>query len=347
MPTPPPTPKQSPAAPTETPATMPAVLTPPATPPPPSEPASVLTPPTSPSKTASKTSLPDTPPVTPKQSLTAPVATPRKPISWAEIASRPIVAPKPSRLPIPTAKPIPKCTKTAPNTCPPTPPKPTPKHQKPYLTIEDLFEMFAEKPKRRSLIHTKKTESPPKLSRQAKITTYFRPATNQNASISQGSKTPNPRSFHQRMPAESIRAKSLPPTFTKPAPENSIVSPYKMPSISDGIPFTPAPYPYKGHALNGGPNFCSQRIRPQQVSQSKAVDYQECEDSMHGSKARLFAGWYVGRKTSKTSPHTCRRCFRAFRSNNDLHGHLRCTHLEHRRRRSTEQIPPGQRQHQP
>ncbi|KAG7009248.1 hypothetical protein G7Y79_00003g011160 [Physcia stellaris] len=278
-----------------TPKAVTAGLTPPATPPPPSEPTLVLTPPVTSSKTASNTSLPMTPP-------TSPVTTPRKQISWAEIASRPVVAPKPSRLPIPTPKPTPECTETAPFTCPPTPsPIPPPK---PYMTIDDLYEMFDGKHKRMDLLHSnnkaKKQASSPCVSRQAKITSYFRPAANQSKPISQGSKTPNPRSFRQLMPAESIRARSSPHTETMP--EKSAVSPYKRPSISEGIPFTPAPYPYKGHALNGGPNFCSQWIRPQQVSQSEAVHYQGCGDSMHGSEAKLFAGWYVGRKASKTTP---------------------------------------------
>ncbi|KAG7005094.1 hypothetical protein G7Y79_00021g049610 [Physcia stellaris] len=352
MPTPPSTPKavaaeRTPIAPT-------AMPTPPATPPPRSEPALMLTPPITPSEVTSKNSLPDTPPMTPP---TSPIATPRKQISWAEIASRPVVAPKPSRLPIPALKSVPNALETRSVTCPPTPP-PTPpqisasNHQKPYLTIDDLYEMFAGKPKRMGLLHTKRGPSFPKVSNQAKITSYFRPAANQSASISQGSKTPNPKSFHQLMPAESIRAKSLPPTFMKPAPENSAVSPYKMPSISDGIPFTPAPYPYKGHALNGGPNFCSQWTRTHQVNQSEASLCQGCGDSTNGSKPeRIYAGQYVGRHPpntplmaliKKTNPHTCRRCFRAFRSNNDLHGHLRCTHLEHRHRRSAERTPPAE-----
>ncbi|KAG6986419.1 hypothetical protein G7Y79_00095g101330 [Physcia stellaris] len=184
----------------------------------------------------------------------------------------------------------------------------------------------------------------PKGLQSDQITSYFKPAANQKASISQGSKTPNPRSFQQLIPAESIRPKSLPPTET--TSEKSRVSPYKMPSISDGIPLTPAPYHYKGHALNGGPNFCNQWTRTHQVNQSEAAHYQECVDS---EPKRIYAGHYVGRHPpntplmaliKKTNPHTCRRCFRAFRSNNDLHGHLRCTHLEHRRRRrSTEWTP--------
>ncbi|KAG6990971.1 hypothetical protein G7Y79_00060g092750 [Physcia stellaris] len=349
MPTPPSTPKQSPAAPTETPNAVAAMPTPPATPPP-SEPALVLTPPITSSKTAPKTSLPDTPP-----------ATPRKQISWAEIASRPVVAPKPSRLPIPTPRIIPKALETAaancPPTLPPTPPQtPISKHQepKPYLTIDDLFKMFDGKHKRMDLLHSnhqaKKTESSPKVSNQTRITSYFKPAANQNASISQGSKTPKPRSFRQLMPAESIRTKSLPTESlprTEIMPEKSAVSPYKMAPISAGIPFTPAPYHYKGHALNGGPNFCSQWIRTHEVNQSEAAHYQECGDSKTGTYICRALRWPPSSNTplmaliKKTNPHTCRRCFRAFRSNNELHEHLRCTHLEHRRRRrSTEWTPP-------
>ena len=343
MPTPPSTPKavaaeRTPTAPT-------ALPTPPATPPP-SEPALMLTSPINPSESITKPSLPLTPPATP-------IATPKKPVSWAEIASRPVVAPKPSRLPIPTPKQLPKALETASITRSPTP------HQKPYLTIDDLFKMFDGKHRRMDLLHSnhqaKKHASSPCASRQAKITSYFKPAANQKASISQGSKTPNPKSFHQLMPAESIRTKSLPPRETMP--EKWTVSPYKMPSISYGIPFTPPPY--SGYAVHQGRKCCIQNIEaPQQVSQSEASLYQGYSDSTNGSKPeRIYAGHYLGRHPpdtplmaliKKSNPHTCRRCFRAFRSNNDLHGHLRCTHLEHRhRRRSTERPPPGQRLDQP
>ncbi|KAG7001534.1 hypothetical protein G7Y79_00031g066490 [Physcia stellaris] len=229
MPTPPSTPKAVAAMPT-----------PPATPPPASEPALMLTPPVSHPKPTSKPSLPDTPPATPKQSPTEPTATPRKPISWAEIASRPVIASKPSRLPVPTPKKPCKALETAAVVCPPTPPptppqKPVPihQHQKPYLTIQDLFEMFAEKRTESGLQHTKKTESSPKVSRQSKITSYFRPTTNQSITISQGSKTPNPRSFQQHTPAESNRAKSIPPTKWS---EKSAILPYKSPTFSRLIP---------------------------------------------------------------------------------------------------------------
>ncbi|KAG6986564.1 hypothetical protein G7Y79_00077g099560 [Physcia stellaris] len=215
--------------------------TPTATPPSPSEPALMLTSPVSHPEPTIDNSLPITPPATPtatpEQSTPTSPATPRKQISWAEIVSRSVVAPKPSRLPVPTPKIVPTCTETAPITCPPTPPptppqKPVPKHQhqeqKPYLTIEDLFEMFAEKRTKSGLLHTKKSKSPPKLSNQTKITAYFRPAANQSKPITQGSKTPNPRSFQQHTPAESNRAKSTPSKWS----EKSAILPYKTSTFS-------------------------------------------------------------------------------------------------------------------
>ena len=91
----------------------------------------------------------------------------------------------------------------------------------------------------------------------------------------------------------------------------------------------------------------------QRIDQSGAMHFKECEkhefeefQSMYDSETRLApVEQYVGRQTSKTSIflHTCRRCFRTFRSNNELHEHLRCTHLKHRhRRRSAERTLPAQ-----
>ena len=208
----------------------------------------VLTPPATPSQTATKPS-PYCPPI-------ATTATPRKQISSAEITSRPMTSPLRLRLPIATPRNVPKVTENASMACPPTPP-PTPlrnsasKHQeqKPYLTIHDLFRMFAGKPKRTDLLHTryptKKSKSPPKLSNQTKITSYYKPAANQNRPITQDSKSSNPRSFRQRMPAETTRItpskwsekSAISPyktsTFSRlSTSEISSVSPYKMPSIS-------------------------------------------------------------------------------------------------------------------
>ncbi|KAG7008976.1 hypothetical protein G7Y79_00003g008440 [Physcia stellaris] len=296
--TPPSTPKSEPA-------TMP---TPPATPPAPSEPALLLTPPVSHPESTSDTSLPITPPATPKQPPQDP-ATPRKPISWAEIASRPVIAPKPSRLPVLTPKIIPKALETASVTCPPTPPptppqKPVPKHQhqKPYLTIDDLFEMFAEKRPKSGLLHTRKTESSPKVSRQPKITSYFRPAANQSTSISQGSKTPNPRSLNQLMPAEMSRAKSTPPT--KSVSEKSAVLPYKTPTFSRlHTSEISSVSPYKMPGIS--------RFQP-----GAAI----CKSSVHLPVSPTI-------RASSLS-HDCRICRGTFGSNNGLHRHLRAIHFD-------------------
>ena len=263
--------------------------------PPPSEPALVLTPPNTPSKSSFKPSHPMTPPPTPPLAEIAtpatPIATPKKAISWAEIASRSVIAPKPSRLPIPTPKSVPKRTETAPNTCPPTPaatplPKPTLKHQKPYLTIHDLFEMFAEKPKIKGLVRTKKRASSPKFSYQARITSYFKPAANRDLSINQASETPNSMSFQQHTPAESTRIKSL-PIFTKPASEKTAISPYKMPSIFDRLLFVPSS---RNDSLSS-PIFRA----PFDIS-----DFS----------------------------HVCHICSDIFESNNGLHRHLRDIHFD-------------------
>ena len=291
-------------------ATMP---TPSATPPSTSEPAVMLTPPSILQESISDHSLPLTPPATPISTSTA---TPRKQISWAEIASRPVIAPKPSRLPVPTPKRRPNIAEIAPVTCPPTPlatPSytPDPKHQKPYLTIEDLFEMFDGKPKRMDLLHTKnqnkKGPSSPKISCQAKITSYFRPAVNQNKTISQASKTPNPKSFHQHMPAEpnrttpskwSEKSPILPyktSTFSHlPTSEILGVLPYKMPVISDRLPRLPTPRAPFGISA---------------------------------------------------SCHSCRICRGTFGSNNGLHRHLRAIHFDQAPRQRHENLRKHDREH--
>lgn len=76
--------------------------------------------------------------------------------------------------------------------------------QWPYLTIEDLFEMFAGKPKRTDFLctryRTKKDARSPCVSYQIRITSSFRPTANKNALISQGSKSSKSKSF-----AEAVR----------------------------------------------------------------------------------------------------------------------------------------------
>ncbi|KAG7008977.1 hypothetical protein G7Y79_00003g008450 [Physcia stellaris] len=172
---------------------------------------------------------PPTPPATPK------------PISWPASISEP-VSPKCSSLPIATHRTTPESMEKLPaNSLTPSasPPRtPVPKHQKPYLTIDDLIRMFRGKPRPFGLRqHQKSLASPqsggtrpPRQSRspsmhQSRITSYFMPAANQKTPISQASKSPNPKSFQQHTPAEPFRPASA-------LPEKSAFSPYKKPGIS-------------------------------------------------------------------------------------------------------------------
>ena len=103
-----------------------------------------------------------------------------------------------------------------PSTQPATPPPKLRKlTSKPYLTIDDLVRMFAGKPRPFGLpkhqTHRPSPQSPgPRQSRapsapyQSRITSYFLPAANGSAPITQGLKSPNPKSFQQCMPAESL-----------------------------------------------------------------------------------------------------------------------------------------------
>ena len=150
-------------------------------------------------KHAKKPSIttPSTPPAsspsTPITSHATIPTTPRIPISWAEIASRPkSSAATPSRLPRPTALPTP----------PPSPHlPPILLHQKPansitkrpsitrfiqtpYLTVEDLYNRFHDKPRPSSLTTIQNSLPPASTtgqhmrSHQMRITSYFKPATN-------------------------------------------------------------------------------------------------------------------------------------------------------------------------
>ncbi|KAG7004386.1 hypothetical protein G7Y79_00026g059700 [Physcia stellaris] len=185
---------------------------------------STTTPPTSP-KTTTKISI--SRPVTPPEQTRNPPTPPATPAT-----------PERSRLPLNTPKTTPKSVETASVngllTPPATPPPKLRKPQKPHLTIDDLVRMFAGKPRPFGLRqHQNRPSSPQSLGGrqsdrpsppyQSRITAYFLPATNQKVPISQGLKSPNPKSFQQPMPAEKIRSG---------LPEKSAFSPYKKPGIS-------------------------------------------------------------------------------------------------------------------
>ena len=177
------------------------------------------------SPTISQTTPPNTSPkTTPKISISRPVTPP-------EQARNP---------PTPLATPAPIASTTCSLSTPPATPPPMFRKSatKPYLTIDDLIRRFAEKPRPFGLqqhqnrrpspqsIDARQSRSPPAY--QSRITAYFLPAANQKAPISQGLKSPNPKSFQQPTPAEPL-------PLGRPAsalPEKSAFSPYKKPGFS-------------------------------------------------------------------------------------------------------------------
>ena len=148
-------------------------------PPPAAAPAS---PPPTPSAPASLPTPLPTPPAAATTPPATPTTTPRKPISWAEVTSRPKPI-TPSRIPLPTALPTP----------PPSPvllpleptnhitKRPSTPAMKPYLTMKDLYARFHGKPRPMSLTTMQNRLQPAPSSgqmphRQMRITAYFKPA---------------------------------------------------------------------------------------------------------------------------------------------------------------------------
>ena len=199
--------------------------------------------------------------------------------------------------------------------------------------------MFAEKFKRTDLLHIKKIEFFSKIFKQIQIIFYFRFAVNQKASISQNSKTSKSKSFRQFMFAKSIRIKFISIEFLfliEIMSKKSIVSSYKMHFIFENILYTfISRISFMFYSINmheSDRKCCIQNIETfQQINQSKVW-----------KSKRIYVEQYVDRHFSnislmilikKINFYTCRRCFRIFRSNNDLHEHFRCIHLKYRRRR--------------
>ena len=98
--------------------------------------------------------------------------------------------------------------------------------KKPYLTIENLSEMFDGKSRRKGLFQGQNNVSSQASSSQMKITSYFKPTTNQKPSVNQNSKSSKPKRLDQHMPAESIRIAS------RSLPEKLANLPYKSADVS-------------------------------------------------------------------------------------------------------------------
>ena len=149
--------------------------------------------------------------------------------------------------------------------------------------------------------------------------------------------------------AKTIRVKFLFFIFTKSISEISIVSSYKMFFIFENIFYTFISrisfmfYSINMHESNR--KCCIQNVETfQQINQSKIW-----------KSKRIFVKQYVDRHVSnisliilikKINFHTCRRCFRTFRFNNDLHKYFRCIYLKHRRRRFIQRSFSDQRLNQ-
>ena len=154
-------------------------------PPPPA--AALAIPPASPPPTpiapATPVAIPSAP-ASPITSPATPTTTPKKPISWSEIASRPMKPNAPSRLPRPTLQ----------FDLPTPPPSPVMSPQKltnhiqkrtaktPYMTVHDLYIRFHEKPRPLSLtsMQNRLPAAPSSGLHQTRITTYFKPTSSRH-----------------------------------------------------------------------------------------------------------------------------------------------------------------------
>ena len=242
------------------------------------------------------------------------IATSRKQIFWIEIVSRSVIASKSSRFSTFTSKSIAKALKIASIICSSTSSSTSSQesvskhqHQKSYLTIENLFEMFAEKRTKSNQLHIRKIEFFSKISRQFKITFYFRSAINQSKSITQNSKTSNSKNFHQHTFAKSNRVKF---TF-------SISSKWFEKSIN---------LSYKTSIF-----FRLFTSEISSISSYKSIDISRCKFSICSSFSFVFNVIFV-------FSHVCRICSDIFESNNDLHRHLRAIHFRQTSRHEFERL---------
>ena len=105
--------------------------------------------------------------------------------------------------------------------------------KKSYFTIENLFEMFDENFRKKSLLYSQKSQLEDQMnvfsrsisSNQMRIIFYFKSAANQKTSINETSKSSKSKTSRQHMPIRTIFSKSL---F-----EKSIKLSYKMFDVFD------------------------------------------------------------------------------------------------------------------
>ena len=184
-------------------------------------------------------SAPATSPITPPAAATTPpatpIATPKKPLSWAEIASKPVSTPKPSRLPrlttkygLPTPPPSPHLQpilqpqeSTNSITKHPSITRSTTHSKTPYLTVEDLYTMFHGKPRPSSLParQIRLPSAPPSGQmrlRQMRITTYFQP-TSERPPSQKAKLAPNRKHAESKTHGKSTQNRDLAPRAPRSA----------------------------------------------------------------------------------------------------------------------------------
>ena len=165
-------------------------------------------------------SAPTEPPATP-------IATPKKPLSWAEIASKPVTTPKASRLPrlitkygLPTPPPSPILQPQESTNSITKHPSIT-RLKTPYLTVEDLYTMFHGKPRPSSLParQIRLPSAPPSGQmrlRQMRITTYFQPTSERPASL-KAKLAPNRKHAESNTHGKSTQNRDLAPRAPRSA----------------------------------------------------------------------------------------------------------------------------------
>ena len=161
--------------------------------------------------------------------------------------------------------------------------------KKSYLTIENLFEMFDEKFKKKNLFQNQNNVSFRAFSDQMRIIAYFKFAVNQKLSINENSKSSKSKSLNQHRFAKFIRA-----NFSK-CSEKSIFLSYKMSDIF----------------------YIKSKIFLQSRFSSR---FSFTWSSLTFSSSFRF---------SSSNLHLCCICFDQFNFNNWLHKHLRASHQDH------------------
>ena len=318
----------------QTPTTPP---TPPASPPPaPSAPVSPVSPP---SATITMTTPPSSPapsspppsasiePAASSEPITSPIippTTPRKPISWAEMTSRPRQSISRSRLPRPTITTYDLLTP------PSTPPHSSIlqtsilannmtkrlsttrfKTQTSYLTVKDLYIMFHEKLRSASFVAIQQRLPNAHISgnhmrlHQMRITSYFKPSSNNHIFYHFMA---NPTNNHDIAPPHTRKWKPIPRLMAPRSPPFSTNEKADRPnSATPGPPHGSPTYPPSTSASGSTLAFNKKSADSETMCQSTGIEAEKLKN--RGVAFNRF-------------PRQCRHCKQSFTSGNLLHRHV-------------------------